>query len=183
MKGALDIHRELLARDVVHEIHRLPRMIGDAGELPRALALPPDRCVQVHVFEVDGRLAAALAPAAARPEPGRVLDALRGRTLRPALAQAINAATDYAAGLVAPLLLPSALPLLADLALCGAGVVYCPTGDTGTVLGIGADDLLRISGARVVDLLAAAVPAVDLTERRDAAARRSAARQPVTSAS
>ena len=39
MKGALDVHRALLAADVPHEVVRLDSRITEADELPRALGL------------------------------------------------------------------------------------------------------------------------------------------------
>ncbi|MDQ1704625.1 MAG: Cys-tRNA(Pro)/Cys-tRNA(Cys) deacylase, partial [Frankiaceae bacterium] len=45
MKDALDVHRSLLAREVPHEVVRLPRLVLSADEIPEAMGLPRDRCV------------------------------------------------------------------------------------------------------------------------------------------
>lgn len=148
MKGALDIARELLGRGVTHEIVRLPRPVVGADDLPDALRLPASRCLAVRVYDVDGTLVAALVPAGTLPDPLALLRATGGGELALARPERVNAATDYAAGLVAPLLLPTGLTVLADVGATGDGVVYTPTGDTGTALGIGLEDLLRHSGAR-----------------------------------
>ena len=39
MRGALDVHRELLSRDVPHEVVRLPGRLLNADDLPRQLQL------------------------------------------------------------------------------------------------------------------------------------------------
>jgi prolyl-tRNA editing enzyme YbaK/EbsC (Cys-tRNA(Pro) deacylase) len=152
MKGALDVHRELLARDVPHEIVRLPRVVLQADELPDALALSPQRCVAVRMYVADGDLVAVAVQAGHTPDPTALLAALGCRALRPASAEEVNRRTDYAAGLVCPVLLPGDVPLYADADLGSHDVLYAPTGDTGTALGIRTGDLLVVSGARIADL-------------------------------
>jgi prolyl-tRNA editing enzyme YbaK/EbsC (Cys-tRNA(Pro) deacylase) len=152
MKGALDIHRELLARDVPHEIVRLPRVVLTADEIPDALGLAPALCLAVRMYVADGDLAAVGVPAGGTPDPAALLAALGARSLRPATAQEVNTRTDFAAGLVSPVLLPDDVPLLVDASVGSSDVLYAATGDTGTVLGIHTGDLLVVSGARVADL-------------------------------
>ncbi|TAL22960.1 MAG: hypothetical protein EPN99_05150, partial [Frankiales bacterium] len=109
MKGALDVHRELLARDVPHEMVRLPRRATSGDDLPRLLALPRG-AVTVHCFEVtraDGAaFAAVLVPSGRVPDPAALLDALGAVAISPARPDVVNAVTDYAAGLVGPVCLP-----------------------------------------------------------------------------
>jgi prolyl-tRNA editing enzyme YbaK/EbsC (Cys-tRNA(Pro) deacylase) len=152
MKGALDVHRELLTRDVPHEIVRLPRVVLHADEIPEALGLPQAQCLALRMYVADGDLIAVGVPAGATPDPTALLAALGTRSLRPATAQEVNARTDYAAGLVSPVLLPDDVPLYVDASVGLSDVLYAPTGDTGTVLGIRTGDLLVLTGARVADL-------------------------------
>ncbi len=62
------------------------------------------------------------------------------RTVRPAHPDLVNAATEYAANLVCPLLLPDTMPLLVDHRLVDGlnsdDVVYTATGEASTALGI-----------------------------------------------
>ncbi|MFS2292667.1 MAG: hypothetical protein FWJ90_08165, partial [Actinomadura sp.] len=77
MKDALTIHRALLEWEAVHEIVRLPFALARADELPRALGLPPERCLVTRVHSCDdhrgehrgGRrfLTAVIVPAGGRP--------------------------------------------------------------------------------------------------------------------
>jgi Cys-tRNA(Pro)/Cys-tRNA(Cys) deacylase len=155
VKGALDVHRELLARDVPHEMVRLRGRATTADDLPRLLGLPRG-CVAVRCYEVvragGAGFAAVLVPAGRVPEPTALLDALQARAVRPARPDAVNAATDYVAGLVGPVCLPPQVELLADTALGESGVCYCPVGEAEVVLGIRTRDLLVATGARVATL-------------------------------
>lgn len=155
MKGALDVHRELLARDVPHEMVRLPARATTADDLPRLLGLPRG-CVAVRCYEaVRGGapvFVAVLVPAGRLPQPGALLDALDATSLRAARPDAVNAATDYAAGLVGPVCLPAEVELLADTALGESDVSYCAVGEGQVVLGIRTRDLLVATGARAAPL-------------------------------
>lgn len=160
MKGALDIHRDLLGKDVPHEIIRLRRPVLDADDLPDALGIDADSCVAVRVYVLDGQLIAVGVPAGRLPDPQALLLATGASTLRPATGPEINAATDYSAGLVAPLLLPRTIPFYVDARVGLSDVVYTATGDTGTALGIATAELLVSSGARVADLLIPSLAAI-----------------------
>jgi prolyl-tRNA editing enzyme YbaK/EbsC (Cys-tRNA(Pro) deacylase) len=155
MKGALDLHRDLLARDVPHEIVRLPRIMLAAAELPEILGLPPSSCLATRLYEVDDRLVAVMTTVDTHPHPQAILAAADGRTLRPASVERVNSVTEFVFGLVPPLPLPAEVPLFAD-ARCGLPeVVYTPTGEAGTALGIRAVDLLRVAGALMGDFATA----------------------------
>ena len=93
-----------------------------------------------------------------------MLAAAGARTLRSARADDVNRLTDFAAPLVCPVLLPDSVTVLADSCVGHADVVYSPTGDGGTVLGIPSRWLLTASRAAVAELCAPPAPTVDLTE-------------------
>lgn len=180
MKSALDVHRELLARDVPHEMVRLPRRATSGDDLPRLLALPRGG-VTVHCYEVTraegAAFAAVLVPSGRVPDPAALLHALGALAVRPARPDVVNAVTDYAAGLVGPVCLPPDVELLADSALGESDVCYCTVGEGQVVLGIRTRDLLVATGARVATLTCfgeAAEPArvLDLDAgRRDRSSR------------
>ena len=155
MKSALDVHRELLARDVPHEMVRLPRRAASGDDLPRLLSLPRGG-VTVRCYEVtraDGAaFVAVLVPSGRVPDPATLLDALGALSVSPARADVVNAVTDYAAGLVGPVCLPADVELLADTALGESDVSYCTVGEGQVVLGIRTRDLLVATGARVASL-------------------------------
>jgi prolyl-tRNA editing enzyme YbaK/EbsC (Cys-tRNA(Pro) deacylase) len=169
MKDALDVHRSLLAREVPHEIVRLPRLVLSADEIPAASGLPAERCVAVRLYHADDRVVAVLVRAGELPHPGAVLAALGARTLRAAPPEIVNEVTDFAASLVSPVLLPDDVSVLADACVGHHDVVYTATGDGGTALGIPSRWLLTASRARVTELCAPARPTVDLADDLDTA--------------
>lgn len=164
MKDALDVHRSLLAQEVPHEIVRLPRLVLSADEIPEASGLPPERCVVVRLYHADDRVVATLVRAGELPHPGAVLAAVGARSLHVASPDVINSVTDFAASLVSPVLLPDDVDVLADACVGHHEVVYTPTGDGGTLLGIPSRWLLTTSRARVCELCAPQSPTVDLAD-------------------
>ncbi|TDB74717.1 hypothetical protein E1264_40705, partial [Actinomadura sp. KC216] len=163
MKDALTIHRALLEGEAVHEIVRLPVALAHADELPKALGLPADRCLVTCVYSCDGGrdgrrpfLAGVIVPAGERPPMDAVRRSVGADTVRPAHANAVNAATEYAAGLVCPLLLPDDMPLLIDQRIVDGlpadDVVYTATGEASTALGIRGRTLYALCRATPADL-------------------------------
>jgi len=167
MKDALDVHRSLLAREVPHEVVRLPRVVLSADEIPEVLDLAASRCVVVRLYHADDRVAAVIVRAGEQPHPGAVLAALDARTLRSVRPAEVNAITDFAAPLVSPVLLPESVEVLADSCVGLSDVVYAPTGDSGTVLGISSRWLLTASRARVAELCSPMSPTIDLADDVD----------------
>lgn len=167
MKDALDVHRSLLAREVPHEIVRLPRLVLTADEIPDGSGLPPQRCVAVRIYHADDQLVATLVRAGELPHPGAVLAALGARTLRAAAPEVVNQVTDFAASLVSPVLLPADVVVLADACVGHHEVVYTATGDGGTALGITSRWLLTTCRAKVSELCAPTSPTVDLADDID----------------
>ena len=155
MKSALDVHRELLQRDVPHEVVRLRSRLLSADDLPRVLALERGcATVRCYVVEREGEtsFAAVLVPSGLVPSPALLLEALDACTVRPARPEQVNAATDFAAELVSPVCLPPDVELLADDRLTQDPVCYTALGEGGVALGIRTRDLLAATGARVVAL-------------------------------
>ena len=152
MKDALDVHRSLLAREIPHEIVRLPRPVASADEIPDAIGLAPQRCVVVRMYVADDRPIAVIVRAGTTPHPGAVLAAAQSRTLRTARPEAVNELTDFAAPLVSPFLLPDSVLVFADACIGHADVVYAPTGDSGTAVGIASRWMLTASRAAVSEL-------------------------------
>lgn len=153
MRGLLDITRELLGADVPHEVVHLRRRIDDAGELPEVLDLPAARCVVVRLYDADGALAAALAPADRAVATAALAKALGARTVRPTAHARVSAATDFHPSLVPPVGLPDDVRVVADTALARLPVVYTATGDGSTALKVRTGDLLALVRATVAPLV------------------------------
>jgi prolyl-tRNA editing enzyme YbaK/EbsC (Cys-tRNA(Pro) deacylase) len=159
VKSALDVHRALLAADVPHEMVRLRVPVTGADDLPRTLGVSRNACVVVRCYCVtrqDGtkQLCAVMVRTGDTPDPASLLEALDAASVRSATGAEVNAATDYASGLVSPICLPDDVLLLADAALGGVEVLYAPTGEGGVALAIRTRDLLVASGALVTNLTA-----------------------------
>ncbi|MBF8188218.1 hypothetical protein ITP53_21285 [Nonomuraea sp. K274] len=158
MKDALAIHRWLLTHQVHHEIVRLPRPMTCAEELPETVSAAPGRCLMVTVFEVATRIdrevvIAVTSTVAAPPPPGAIGGLLGARQVRPAPAHVVNAATDYADGLVCPLLLPESLPMLIDDRIRpDSEPIFTTTGERHTALTMRALDLLALLPGKMADL-------------------------------
>lgn len=164
MKDALAIHRWLLAHQVHHEILRLPRSLSGAEDLPEALGVPPEACVSVAVFQSVYAFGAeratepvAVVGTVSHPvEPMMVASVLGAVEVRPAPAFEVNAVTDYAAGLVSPLLLPEELTVLVDQRFSEAfrpgDTVYTPTGERATALRLRVRDLLAMTAGKSAEL-------------------------------
>ena len=159
MKSALDVHGELLAAGVPHEMVRLRTPAVSADDLPRGLDVDPDVCVAVRCYVATDesgseQFVAVLVRSGDLPDPGSLLTALDAAAVRAATADEVNAATDFSAPLVAPIALGPRVQLLADAALGATDVLYAPTGESGVALGIRTRDLLVAAGARVTTLTA-----------------------------
>jgi Cys-tRNA(Pro)/Cys-tRNA(Cys) deacylase len=155
VRGALDVHQELLARAVPHEVVRLRSRVLTADDLPRVMGLEQG-CVTVRCYLVErdsgSSFAAVLVPAGTVPVPSRLLEALDACSVRPARPDQVNAVTDYAAGLVCPVGLSSQVELVVDREIEQTGTCYCALGEGGVALGIRTRDLLEATGARVAPL-------------------------------
>jgi prolyl-tRNA editing enzyme YbaK/EbsC (Cys-tRNA(Pro) deacylase) len=161
MKGALDLHQGLLAADVPHQILRLRRLTLIAAEIPAALGVDPASCLVVHVVTVtrqgNSTTAALVLPVGAELHVPSTLRRLQASSLRLLTPTEVSAVTEFYAGLVPPVGLPAGMPVYADHAVIRFDVVYCPTGDSGAVLGIHSRDLVTFTGARLAALCSAPV--------------------------
>jgi hypothetical protein len=161
VRAALDVHQDLLARGMPHEVIRLRTRVASADDLPRLLDVPAG-CAAVRCYVVEraggSSFAALLVPAGTVPDEVLVCDALVALAVRPATDAQVNAATGFAAGLVCPVGLPADVEVLVDAALTAHDVVYCALGESGVALGIRTPDLLVASGARAVPLTGLLLP-------------------------
>lgn len=165
----------LLEHQVLHNVIRLPQRIANADVLPTTLGLAAKDCVAVRCYRSDAGPIAAVVAAGLWPDPELLAAALKLHSssasgLRPATRDEVNADTDYQAGLVSPLALPPQILLLADVRLLRSPVVYLPTGDPGTALGMETRDLLSVTDAKLCVLTRPASsqlrPEIELPDRR-----------------
>jgi Cys-tRNA(Pro)/Cys-tRNA(Cys) deacylase len=166
MKDALAIHRWLLAHQIHHEIVRLPQALTRADDLPDVLGVDARDCLGVTLFEVTTRAGrepvAVVCSVGSAPSLVKIGSTVGATRVRPASPYVVNSVTDYAAGLVSPLLLPDTLTVLVDQrALDGFGpddTVYTPTGERRTALRLRAFHLFTLVPGKAVDLSPPARP-------------------------
>jgi len=155
VRAALDVHRDLLARGMPHEVIRLRTRIATADDLPRQLDVPAG-CASVRCYLAERAggtaFAALVLPAGSVPDDDVVCRALLAVAVTPATDEQVNVATGFAAGLVSPVALPEQVEVLVDAALTEHEVVYCALGESGVALGIRTVDLLVAASARTVPL-------------------------------
>jgi Cys-tRNA(Pro)/Cys-tRNA(Cys) deacylase len=173
MKDALAIHQWLLAHQIHHEIVRLPRTLTCSDDLPEVLGVAPGTCATVTVLEITirGRTEpVAVVSAVGTPPSPQVVGALLGaREVTLASAFVVNSVTDYAAGLVCPLLLPDELTVIIDQRLMsGLGpdeYVHTVTGERRTALRLRAIHLFTLIGGKPLDLSALPPPRLTASPR------------------
>ncbi|MQA93101.1 MAG: hypothetical protein GEV11_00135 [Streptosporangiales bacterium] len=160
MKDALAVHRRLLERETGHEIVRLRTTALTADDLPGGLGVPRERCVATQLFLTDpgGRATAVLTRPGDHAPVGALRAATGARHLRPAAAHRVNALTDFAAGLICPILLPATIGVFIDRRILArvapTEIVYTPTGEKRTGLAIALGDLIAACRAAPISLVA-----------------------------
>ena len=104
------------------------------------------------MYDAAGVLTAVIVHAGRLPSDGALREVTGSRQVLPLRADRVNAATGYAAELVAPLALPDSIEVYADEdVVCGIDrdvVVYTATGESRTALGIRLLDLFTLLDAK-----------------------------------
>lgn len=152
MKAAVQrVYDALLARGVEPRIVEFSESTRTAEEAARAIGTTVERIVKSLVFAAADQPVLALVSGGNRVAVARLADAL-GVPVRRADAEMVRAATGFAIGGVPPLGHATELTVLLDEDLLGYDLVYAAAGTPNTVFPITPNELLRVTGARVVAL-------------------------------
>ena len=122
-----------------------------AEEAARAIGTEVPRIVKSLVFLAGEDPVLALVSGSNRVSIDKVAAALEA-PVRRADASTVRAHTGYAIGGVPPVGHANPLPVLLDRDLLAYDVVYAAAGTPHAIFPIAPDDLLRITGARPIDL-------------------------------
>ena len=125
-----------------------------AEDAARAVGCELRRIVKSLLFECDGRPVLVLVPGDRRADPQKIAaltGAARARVAGPA---AVEDATGYAAGAVAPFPLRRVERVLIERTLLAGGVLWVGAGSTRHMAGLPAAELVRIARAQPVDVVA-----------------------------
>lgn len=139
----------------IHEYHHDPAAPSFGLEAAEQLGVDPATVFKTLVADVDGRLAVAVVPVAARLDLKALAAAAGGR--RAAMAEAADAerATGYVVGGISPLGHRRSLPVFLDESMRKLPTVLVSAGRRGLELELAPDDLARLAGGTFADLATA----------------------------
>ena len=147
------VQAALSAAGVAARIEEFPSSTRTAQEAADAVGTSVGQIVKSLVFLGGGVPILALVSGANRLDPTR-LGALTGLDIGKADADAVRRATGYSIGGVPPTGFPAPIPTFVDRDLLQYNVVWAAAGTPRHVFPIAPQDLVRITGGRVVELAA-----------------------------
>lgn len=148
----------LLARlAIAHTLHPYthdPRAQAYGEEAAAALGVPPERLFKTLIAAVDGRLACAVVPVAARLDLKAFAAALGGKRAELAEPAAAARATGYVVGGISPLGQKQRLRVVVDESAAGFATVYVSAGRRGLQVELAPADLVRAAAATLAAVAA-----------------------------
>lgn len=133
-------------------VRRFPEGTRTADDAARAIGCSVDQIVKSLVFMADGQPLLALVSGANRADLQRLGAAANASEVRRATGDEARTAGGYAIGGVPPFGHPQPLTVLIDRDLLAHDVLWAAAGLPDAVFALSPDDLVRVSGGRVVDL-------------------------------
>jgi prolyl-tRNA editing enzyme YbaK/EbsC (Cys-tRNA(Pro) deacylase) len=124
-----------------------------AQDAANAVGCELRQIVKSVVFDCDGRAVVVMVPGDRRAESGKVAALTGARRARVAGPAAVEEATGYEPGAVAPFALARVEGVLIDRSLLGGGLLWVGAGTTRHMAGLPAAELVRVSRARPVDVV------------------------------
>jgi prolyl-tRNA editing enzyme YbaK/EbsC (Cys-tRNA(Pro) deacylase) len=134
------------------EVRRFPEGTKTAEAAARAVGCEIGQIVKSLVFMADGNPLLALTSGANRADPQRLGVLVGGAEVRRADPEEARAATGFAIGGTPPFGHPGQVTVLIDRDLLGYDLLWAAAGTPDAVFPITPPDLLRATGAKVVDL-------------------------------
>jgi Cys-tRNA(Pro)/Cys-tRNA(Cys) deacylase len=138
----------------LHPYEHDPRSTGYGEEAADALGIDPARIFKTLIASVEGKLACAVVPVAARLDLKALAAALGGKRAEMADPAAAARATGYVVGGISPLGQRSRLPVVVDASASGFETVYVSAGRRGLQVELAPADLVRAAGARLAPIAA-----------------------------
>jgi Cys-tRNA(Pro)/Cys-tRNA(Cys) deacylase len=138
----------------LHPYEHDPRAEGYGVEAAAALGVEPTRIFKTLIATVEGRLACAVVPVAARLDLKGFAAALGGKRAELAAPAAAARATGYVVGGISPLGHRSRLPVVVDASAQDFPTVYVSAGRRGLQVQLAPGDLVRVAGAVMAPIAA-----------------------------
>ena len=121
----------------------------------RAVGCELSQIVKSLVFDCDGRPVVAMVPGDRRADAEKIAAAAGGRFARIAGSEEVKDATGFEPGAVAPFPLPRVERVFIDRTLLSHRVVWIGAGSDRHMAALSPTELVRLSRARPVDVVAA----------------------------
>jgi prolyl-tRNA editing enzyme YbaK/EbsC (Cys-tRNA(Pro) deacylase) len=151
--GAIDRFLEAArAAGLEPDIRRFPEGTRTAEAAARAVGCEIGQIVKSLVFMADGSPLLALTSGANRADPVRLASLSGASEVGRADPEQARAATGFAIGGTPPIGHPRPVAVLMDRDLLGFAELWAAAGAPDAVFPITPEELLRVTGARVVDL-------------------------------
>jgi Cys-tRNA(Pro)/Cys-tRNA(Cys) deacylase len=148
----------LLARAKVpftlHPYEHDPRSQAYGEEAAAALGVDPARIFKTLIASVEGRLACAVVPVAARLDLKAFAATLGGKRAELADPAAAARATGYVVGGISPLGQRSKLPVVVDGSASSFETMFVSAGKRGLQVELAPEDLVRVAGALLAPIAA-----------------------------
>src|SRR5437879_8976486 len=148
------VQAALSAAGVAARIEEFPASTRTAQDAAAAVGTHVGQIVKSLVFLAGDTPVLALVSGANQLDTAR-LAALTGASIGKADADAVRRATGYSIGGVPPIGFPSPIPTFIDRDLLQYDVIWAAAGTPRHVFPIAPNDLVRITGGRVVELASA----------------------------
>jgi len=121
----------------------------------RAVGCELSQIVKSLVFDCDGKPVVAMVPGDRRADADKIAAAAGSRLARIAGAEEVQDATGFEPGAVAPFPLPRVERVFIDRTLLGHRIVWIGAGSDRHMAALSPAELVRLSRARPVDVVAA----------------------------
>ena len=134
------------------DARRFPQGTRTAADAAAAIGCDVAQIVKSLVFMADGEPVLALTSGANRVDEAKLAAATGAQHVRKATAEEVRTATGYAIGGTPPFGHDRALTVLCDRDLAASELLWAAAGTPTDVFAITPEVLVRVAGARVVEL-------------------------------
>lgn len=153
MRTSVDVHNFLTELDIPHEIFSARGRLRTPERIAAVLDLPPDLVGHVVVLEGSNGAVAAIVASGRSPQARAVSVATGSGDLRVSSSDRASELTEYLFESIPPAGLPARIAVALDRRLARGEVLYFPGGEPRAVLKVRGNDLARIPGMLVADLI------------------------------
>ena len=138
-------------------VEEFPTGAATAEDAARAVGCDLRQIVNSLVFDCDGRYVLVLVPGDRRADAQKIAILTGAAKAKVGGPEAVEAATGYEPGAVAPFALRNVELVLIDKSLVGGDLLWVGAGTSRHMAGLPATELVRVSRARAADVVAAGV--------------------------